>query len=112
MYDGVGPEVAQCPRQRVLVSNVDLALPKVGIGQAANPIQRHRRAVTIIVAHANLVAVAQELQHGMRADIAGATSHKNFQLPNSDLGRAQLRRAGHLPYLPARVQPTRTPPSI
>ena len=101
MYDGVGPEVAQCPRQRVLVSNVDLALPKVGIGQAANPIQRHRRAVTIIVAHANLVAVAQELQHRVGSDVAGSASRKNFQLPNSDAGRAQLRREPYLPYLPA-----------
>jgi hypothetical protein len=58
------------------------------------------------------VAVAKELQHRVRADIAGATSHKNFQLPNSDAGHAQLRRAPHLPYLPAQVQPTRTPPSI
>ena len=112
MYDGVGLEFTECLRQSVLVANVDLALSEVGIGEAANSVQRHGRAVTIIVAHANLVGVAKELQHRVRADIAGATSHKNFQLPNSDLGRAQLRRAGHLPYLPARVQPTRTPPSI
>ena len=58
MYDGVGLEVAQHLRQSVLVSNVDLALSEVGIGEATNSVQRHGRAITIIVAHANIVAVA------------------------------------------------------
>ena len=58
MDDGVGLKVGKCLRQLVLVTNVDLALPKVGIGEAANPVQCLGRTVAIIVAHANLVAVA------------------------------------------------------